>query len=155
MQHALINYMKRSIKLCFIVLLIAVNCYLSKYWLVESSCFSRDCNAFLGDLEKDKPYMQNVTIYVAKLIDVRLKFLSGTRIRRIQLCFCEEDFIFLKRFDRRLSNLRSWWQRSVMMTSKRPLRQVSVREMLGNIQLDEPDSAAMLTEYGPNLHLCH
>ena len=42
-----------------------------------------------------------------------------------------------------------------MMTSKRPLRQVSVREMLGNIQLDEPDSAAMLTEYGPNLHLCH
>ena len=44
-----------------------------------------------------------------------------------------------------------------MMRSRRLLRQVSVREMLGNLHLDEPDSAAicMLTEYGPNLHLCH
>ena len=58
---------------------------------------------FLSDLEKDKTYRQNVTIYVVKLIDVRLKC-SWTRI---QLCFCEKSFIFFQRFDRRLSNLRS------------------------------------------------
>ena len=79
-----------------------LNCYLPGHWLFESSCFSSDYDAFLGDLEEDEAYRQNVNIYVGKFV---MRHVFSRHLLR-------KSFVF-KRFYRHLSNFRSRLQRIV------------------------------------------
>ena len=111
-----------------------LNCYLPRYWLFESSCFSRDYDAFLDDLEEDKTYRQNINIYVGK-VDVRhvfscLLLRKSFVLRGLTVAFRISD--------------RDYKGASDDDDEETP--KISLQEMLEDLHLDEPDSAAMLTE---------
>ena len=102
--------------------------------MFESSCFSSDYDAFLGDLEEDEAYRQNVNIYVGKFV---MRHVFSRHLLR-------KSFVF-KRFYRHLRiSDRDYKGSSDDDDEETP--KISLQEMLEDLHLDEPDSAAMLTE---------